>query len=113
MSAKCSRDSLTKFYMIYASFTHTYIDDVHKFLGLVNFYHQFLPYCTDTLKPLHTLLTTAHKPKINLQWNERSLQAFSIIKQTIANISLLSHPHANAPTNIMTDASDMAVGAVL
>ena len=90
-----------------------YIDDVHKFLGLVNFYHHFLPHCADTLKPLHTLLTTAHKPKINLQWNEGSLQAFSIIKQTIANISLLSHPHANATTNIMTDASDTAMGAVL
>ena len=48
-----------------------------------------------------------------LQWNEESLQAFSTIKQAIANVSLLSHPHANAPMNIMTDASDIAIRAVL
>ena len=29
---------------------------LHEFLGLINFYHNFLPHCADTLKPLHTLL---------------------------------------------------------
>ena len=86
---------------------------LREFLGLVNFYHRFLPHCADTLKPLHILLTTAHKPKHTLQWNEESLQAFSTIKQAIADVSLLSYPHTDAPTNIMSDASDTAVGAVL
>ena len=45
---------------------------LREFLGLVNFYHCFLPYCADTLKPLHILLTTAHKPRHTLQWNEDS-----------------------------------------
>ena len=86
---------------------------LREFLGLVNFYHRFLPHSADTLQPLHILLTTAHKPKHTLQWNEESLQAFSTIKQAIADVSLLSYPHTNAPTNIMSDASDTAVGAVL
>ena len=86
---------------------------LREFLGLVNFYHRFLPHCADTLKPLHILLTTAHKPRHTLQWNEESLQAFSTIKQVIADVSLLSYPHTDAPTNIMSDASDTAVGAVL
>ena len=57
------------------------------------------------------MLVSAHKTI--LQWNDKSLEAFSTIKQTIAEESLLSHPHTDAPTNIMTDASDTAVGAVL
>ena len=58
------------------------------------------------------MLASAHKTI--LQWNNESLEAFStIIKQAIAEVSLHSHPHTDAPTNIMTDASDTAVGAVL
>ena len=86
---------------------------LREFLGLINFYHHFLPHCADTLTPLHTLHATAHKSKKTLQWNEESLQAFSTIKQAIVDVSLLSHPHADAPMNIMTDASDTAEGAVL
>ena len=84
---------------------------LREFLGLVNFYHRFIPHCADILQPLHTLLASAHKTI--LQWNDKSLEAFSTIKQAIAEVSLLSHPHTDAPTNIMTDASDTAVGAVL
>ena len=84
---------------------------LREFLGLVNFYHCFIPHCADILQPLHTLLASAHKTI--LQWNDKSLEAFSTIKQAIAEVSLLFHPHTDAPTNIMTDASDTAVGAVL
>ena len=76
-----------------------------EFLGLVNFYHCFIPHCADILQPLCTLLANVHKNHKVLQWNEESLQAFSKIKQGIADVSLLSHPHTYAPTNIMTDAS--------
>ena len=86
---------------------------MREFLGLVNFYHCFLPHCADAPEPHHILLTTAHKPRQTLQWNKKSLQAFSAIKQAITYVSLLSYPHTNAPTNIMSDASDTAVDAVL
>ena len=85
---------------------------LREFLGLINFYHCFIPHCTETLQPLHNLLATAHK-NCNLQWTEQSLHSFSKIKQLIADVSLLTYPHSDAPTNIMTDASDTAVGAVL
>ena len=35
------------------------------------------------------------------------------INQMIADVSLVTHPHCEAPTNIMTSASDTAIGAVL
>ena len=31
---------------------------LREFLGLINFYHCFIPNCADILRPLHTLLTT-------------------------------------------------------
>ena len=83
-----------------------------EFLGLVNFYHRFIPHCAHVLQPINKLLTATHAEK-SLQWDEQSSQAFLTIKQAIADVSLLAHPHHDAPTNIMTDASDIAVGAVL
>ena len=78
-----------------------------------DFYHRFIPHCADILQPLHTLLASAHNNHNILQWNEESVQAFSKITQAIADVSLLSHPYTDVPTNIMTDASDTAAGAVL
>ena len=86
---------------------------LREFIGLINFYHRFIPHCATVLQPLQALLPTPKNNSNDLQWNEAALQAFHTIKQLLANTSLLSHPMPNAPTNIMTDASDTAVGAVL
>ena len=85
---------------------------LREFLGLINFYHRFIPHCADILKPLHNLLTTT-KGKKALHWDDNALQAFNNIKEAMAKTSLLSYPKPDAPTNIMTDASNNAVGAVL
>ena len=44
---------------------------------------------------------------------DAALNAFSAAKEALANATLLSHPVMNAPTSVMTDASNVAVGAVL
>ena len=85
---------------------------LREFLGLINFYHRFIPHCADILKPLHNLLTTTKRKKA-LHWDDNALQAFNNIKEAMAETSLLSYPKPDAPTNIMTDASNNAVGAVL
>ena len=85
---------------------------LREFLGLINFYHQFIPHCADIVRPLHTLLATT-KTKQPLAWDDNNLKAFNDTKQTIVCASLLSYPTPDAPTNIMTDASNTAVGAVL
>ena len=35
------------------------------------------------------------------------------IKEALANATVLSHPKPDTPTNIVTDATDIAVGAVV
>ena len=65
------------------------------------------------MKPLHSLLT-GNKPKSQtLTWTDSALASFNATKEALANASLLSYPHSDAPTCLMTDASNSAVGAVL
>jgi len=48
-----------------------------------------------------------------LQWTKAATTAFQEIKTALANATLLVHPQPDAPMNVMTDASDIAIGAVL
>ena len=86
---------------------------LREFLGLVNFYRRFIPGGADIMHPLNALLIGSKDSTRTVQWNDNALTAFVAIKEALANATLLSHPKADAPTNIVTDASDVAVGAVL
>ena len=81
-----------------------------RFIGLVNFYHRFLPHCAELMQPLHFLLKGKAQ---SLIWTDSAISSFQATKTAIANASLLTYPSPNAPTCLMTDASDTAVGAVL
>ena len=69
--------------------------------------------CGNTLQPLHTLLKHTKRPSDKLTWSDSTSTAFIDIKTALADASLLVHPTPGAPTCLMTDASDVAVGAVL
>ena len=86
---------------------------LRQFLGLVNFYHRFIPGCARILQPLHLLLTGSTKSDRALVWTPTAEAAFKEVKDTLSNATLLVHPQSDAPTCIITDASDTAVGAVL
>ena len=83
---------------------------LREFLGLVNFYHRFIPNCSAILHPLNDLLSSTKTKTQELHWNTNATEAFQTVKATLANVTLLVHPKPNAPTCI---ASDKAVGAVL
>ena len=83
---------------------------LRTFLGLINFYHRFIPGCARILDPLNSLLTSTTE---HLMWDNTSTQAFIGIKEALAEATLLVHPKPNALTSLATDASDSAIGAVL
>ncbi len=83
---------------------------LRTFLGLVSVYHRFLRRCAHILKPLNDLLSVK---TTTLDWTPAAKQSFINIKQALATVTLLSHPHEDAPINIMTDASYVAIGAVI
>ena len=94
---------------------------LRRYLGMINYYHRFIPHCADKLTLLNQLLTAANEgqtrlsPKSNfdLKLNESAYLAFIESKQILANATLLVHPDHSAPLNITCDASDIAVGGVL
>ena len=94
---------------------------LRRYLGMVNYYHCFIPQCAAKLTPLNNWLTAANvghtklSPKSNfdLKWDENAESAFSESKQILANATLLVHPDPIAQLNITCDASDVAVGGIL
>ena len=88
---------------------------LRRFLDLVNFYHRFVPHCTDIIQPLHLLLAShPAKPKhAPLTWNDSSLLAFQAIKTALSSATLLTHPAPSAELCLMTDASQTGIGGVL
>ena len=94
---------------------------LRRYLGMVNYYHRFIPHCAEKLTPFNNLLTEANEgqtrlsPKANfeLHWTESANLAFIESKQMLANATLLVHPNPSTPLNITCDASDFAVDGVL
>ena len=83
---------------------------LRRFIGLVNFYHRFLPHCAELMLPLHSLLKGKSK---SITWTDAATTSFNATKEALAKASLLTYPTLDAPTCLTTDASDTAVGAVL
>ena len=83
---------------------------LREFLSMVNFYHCFIPNCAQIVQLLNSLLTSSRK---DLNWSTQAIEAFTSIKKALADATLLAHPHTEALLSIMTDASNIASGAVL
>ncbi|KAL5484407.1 hypothetical protein EMCRGX_G020900 [Ephydatia muelleri] len=83
---------------------------LQEFVGMVNFYHRFIPAAAQLMSPLFEALTSQTK---TLVWNDTMTQAFDNIKKALAKATLLAHPRHDAPISLTTDASDRVVGAVL
>jgi len=81
---------------------------LHQFVGLINYYHCFVPRCAEILQPLHLALTAD-----SFTWTASCQLAFDAAKVALSEAVMLVHPHPPAATCITTDASNLAVGAVL
>ena len=65
---------------------------LREFLGLINFYHRFIPHCAQLLQPLHKLLAITKNSKSELQWTEQTTESFAAVKQALVQATLLVHP---------------------
>jgi RNase H-like domain found in reverse transcriptase len=80
------------------------------FLGVINFYRQFLPGIASTLRPLTNALHGGGKSFV---WSPPMSAAFEAAKGALAAATPLSHPRPDATISISSDASDTHIGAVL
>jgi hypothetical protein len=85
------------------------VKDVRSFLGHAGFYRRFIKDFSVISKPLSNLLT-----KDNIfEWTEHCEEAFVKLKNLLTSAPVIQPPDWSLPFEIMCDASDYAVGAVL
>ena len=80
------------------------------FLGMVNYYHRFLPGIADTLAPLHAQASGKGQ---TIEWSKDCQEAFDKAKTVLSKAVLLHHPQPDLPTSLTVDASNTAIGAQL
>lgn len=88
----------------------TTIKGLQEFVGMVNYYHRFLPKIAKVMEPLYKSLSG--KPK-TLEWGPTQQEAFEATKTALASATTLSYPYPGSPLTLTTDASSVAVGAVI
>ncbi len=86
------------------------VKGLQEYLGMINFYHRFVPSAAAVMQPLFN--ATKGKTKL-VKWTQDMETAFSKSKEALANATMLVHPRHDAQTSLTVDASDSAVGGVL
>lgn len=90
------------------------LQQLRRFLGIINFYRRFIKNAAQAQVPLHAYLRgVKRKDKREIKWNDEANRAFELCKSQIANACLLAYPSPNAVLTLHADASDTCMGAVL
>ncbi|GBN23467.1 hypothetical protein AVEN_224304-1 [Araneus ventricosus] len=78
------------------------VSQLRSFLGMVNFYHRFIPKIAEILVPLNAYLFGSKKrDKTKIKWNPET-DASLKIKKCLADVTLLSHPSTDAKLALVT-----------
>ncbi|XP_014216435.1 uncharacterized protein LOC106645159 [Copidosoma floridanum] len=83
------------------------IQELRRFLGMVNYYRTCLPGAAHLQALLNAYLKGARKnDKRVVQWNQTVADAFARLRDLIADTTRLTYPSATAPLALITDASE-------
>ncbi|CAJ2663201.1 unnamed protein product [Trifolium pratense] len=85
------------------------VKGVRSFLGHAGFYRRFIKDFSKIAKPLCNLLVKEN----DFKFDDECLNSFSIIKNKLVTAPVITAPNWELPFELMCDASDYAVGAVL
>ena len=90
------------------------VNELRRFLGMANFYRRSLRHAAEVQARLHHYLCDSRKnDQRAIIWTKEAEEAFDKIKFDLANAALLNHPASNVETRLITDASDIGIGAAL
>ncbi|KAL0433094.1 UNVERIFIED_CONTAM: Retrovirus-related Pol polyprotein from transposon [Sesamum latifolium] len=84
------------------------LTELRSFLGLTGFYRRFVRHYSTIAAPLTDLLKATV-----FSWSVATMSAFNSLKSAMTSLSVLTLPNFALPFDLTTDASTIAVGAVL
>ncbi|WJZ98628.1 hypothetical protein VitviT2T_017140 [Vitis vinifera] len=87
----------------------TTVKGVRQFLGHAGFYRRFIKDFSKLARPLCELLVKDSK----FIWNDRCQRSFEELKLLLTTAPIVRAPNWQLPFEVMCDASDFAIGAVL
>jgi len=85
------------------------VADLQKFLGMVVYFSQYIPYYSFIAAPLFALL----KKGVKWWWEAEHEIVFHKAKETLAKAPVLGHLIQGSPYRVYTDVSDIALGTCL
>ena len=87
----------------------TNVKTVRQFLGHAGFYRRFIKDFSKIAKPLYKLLEKVAK----FVWEKECQESFEELKSHLTTAPIVRAPNWQLPFEVMCDASDLAIGAVL
>ncbi|CAI5464762.1 unnamed protein product [Closterium sp. Yama58-4] len=87
----------------------TNLTELQSFLGFVNYVRRFVPDMAKLTAPVTDLL----RKGVEYTWGEKEQAAFSALKKILCSPPVLHIADPHRPFELVTDASDIAVGAIL
>ena len=85
------------------------VKGIRSFIGHAGFYRRFIKDFSQIAKPLSNLLVQG----IPFEFDSQCLHAFSVLKDKLVSAPIVVAPDWSYPFELMCDASDFAIGAVL
>ena len=85
------------------------VKDVQRFLGMLNYHHEFLPDLTLLAEPLQRLT----RGGVKFQWTPECRKSFETLKKLVTTELKLAIFDPECHTIVSTDASDVGIGGVL
>ena len=85
------------------------LEELHRFLGMVNYLSRYLSHLTEVIHPLQNLL----KKKVPWTWSDSQEHTFQTVKRMIINSPILAFYNLNKELTVVNDASDYGLGSVL
>nr|GEW43978.1 reverse transcriptase domain-containing protein [Tanacetum cinerariifolium] len=86
----------------------TTVKGIRSFLGYVDFYRRFIQYFLKITRPMTRIL----EKDTSLFFSKECIEAFQTLKRKLTEAILIA-PDWNLPFELMCDASDFAIGAVM
>ncbi|MCP4477936.1 MAG: hypothetical protein GY818_07580 [Planctomycetaceae bacterium] len=98
----------------------TRLKELKHCLGMVTWLHRYIPRMSDYLFPLTEATKTRGMTKNQLRhrpwsevWTKECQEAWEMVKTLVKQTQLLRHPDMSKEFFVVTDASDVGIGAVL